>query len=795
MRYLICYLLFVLLLFFSSKNINAGCTGSGCGGGDPCDGACLPSEYCNMVVESGCGNNGNDICNTYWECVGGGGGGECHYGTVNCSSGGTVSLHQKISTQCENAYSTAGWCSAPGDAQRITGCCGQEQCDSNGENCTCGNPEITTYECCDEGYYEKATTMTGNDYSWIHSCFDNVRRCEDDNPDGSGGNDTYVSHTSAPATIDNRCYKDTDPDSSSYGEWFYNTETTCTRKTTTYSCVSDCTAGTKPTLTSPANGAISSGPSGSASITFDWDAPSSWGTEASGTNRSYTLCIGTNSSNPCNGGSTYSVGSGSTPTSTSTKSVNVGTSYWGVKAKNKCGLSSVLSNVRSVCVEGYVLPGDAGVGNSYFSQWGSCNPNTHKRTRTCSEDCGTDNCTAAAAAGLLEEDCQGEIRGTIFDASDVVSCPSFDPNTGYLIGVDTDLSANNREFVVYDQSTTPTHPWEPITTTETDSSGNYSVRVYAPTTYSYDFSNLKDIYIVSEGPKLTCTSLAAVVADNSTSCGTQPCTTVNNMSFGFNRYWSGWWQVQGAGVHAEDGLKSSIPSALVSEQSLILPEPTTGNRRGIATYGIEIDQMLGLNPNAKISGSLWKSLSNYEGEIYDYAYFNQQFKKYVSTVWDGVTPIVYDDGGRGYEILKVSGNLSNFDYSPNGTEKVIILVDGDVTINSNITVPNGAFLAVIAKGNIEFGTLVTNADGWYLSERIYIRCIDGDGDSECDRIDNQFVGNGSFVSWKGTFMNREREAANNAVAPAEKFNYRKDLYDNAPDPMRILSRKYRPYVP
>jgi hypothetical protein len=94
------------------------------------------------------------------------------------------------------------------------------------------------------------------------------------------------------------------------------------------------------------------------------------------------------------------------------------------------------------------------------------------------------------------------------------------------------------------------------------------------------------MYVVSDGPKLTCTSITATVPSNPTLCGTQPCSLVNNMSFGFDRYWAGWWQTVGADVHAENGLKSSIPSSHLGEQSLILGDGTASNRRGVASYGI-----------------------------------------------------------------------------------------------------------------------------------------------------------------------------------------------------------------
>jgi hypothetical protein len=125
----------------------------------------------------------------------------------------------------------------------------------------------------------------------------------------------------------------------------------------------------------------------------------------------------------------------------------------------------------------------------------------------------------------------------------------------------------------------------------------------------------------------------------------------------------------------------------------------------------------------------------------------------------------------------------------------MFLIDGDVNINSNIVVPDGAFMAVLSSGNISFGTAVTRADGWYLGDNLTITCTDADNNAECDRSDVQFQGNGSFVSWKGTTLNRDMGGPGNIAAPAEKFTYRMDLYKNAPEPMKILTKRYMPYVP
>ncbi len=251
----------------------------------------------------------------------------------------------------------------------------------------------------------------------------------------------------------------------------------------------------------------------------------------------------------------------------------------------------------------------------------------------------------------------------------------------------------------------------------------------------------------------------------------------------------------GAGVHGQNGLKSSIPSSYPSEQSLILGDGTATNRSGVVSYGTLVSEMLGISTSAKVSTNLWQVQSSYQGSRYDHDYFNQQFKKYTVTTWNGSDSIVYNDGGRGYQIFKVTGDVTNFSYNPTGTEKVIFLVDGNVTVSSNIIVPSGAYLALLSSGDISFATSVTRADGWYLANNINVRCVDANTDLTCDKTDVQFLGNGSFVGWQGVNLSRDRGATLNQAGPAEKFTYRKDLYENAPEPMKIVTKRYEPYVP
>ncbi|HBC44661.1 TPA: hypothetical protein DCZ81_00640 [Candidatus Collierbacteria bacterium] len=324
----------------------------------------------------------------------------------------------------------------------------------------------------------------------------------------------------------------------------------------------------------------------------------------------------------------------------------------------------------------------------------------------------------------------------------------------------------------------------------TDSVGNYSESVYASTVnplYTYNYSDLINSGLAA-GVKFQCQSASVTVTDQA--------QTVTKDT-GFWRVYGGWWQAVGGNVYGDDGIKSEIPSSLAilippAEMSLILP--TAGNRRGLLSYGVTRPaNMLGTNPNAKVSTSLWEKESKYGGQVYDWDFFDKRFNLFAKTTWSDGQAINYDDLGIGYQIFKSAGPIFAFDFSPTGTQKAIFHVNGDLRVTGNITVPSGAFLTVIAKGTITFDQAVTQADGWYVAKNISVPCKDIDGNG-CDKTDSQFLGNGTFVGWSGIALGRTRGITNN-TAPSEKFTYRQDLFLNAPKPMRMYTKYYKPFVP
>lgn len=99
--------------------------------------------------------------------------------------------------------------------------------------------------------------------------------------------------------------------------------------------------------------------------------------------------------------------------------------------------------------------------------------------------------------------------------------------------------------------------------------------------------------------------------------------------------------------------------------------------------------------------------------------------------------------------------------------RAVILVEGNLKINSNILVPQGSFLAFIVKGNIEVSGDIENLQGVYIT----------DGELKIEPSVKQFIGEGIFIA-QSFSLNRDLGTANSSL-PAEKFVFRPDLVVNS----------------
>ena len=363
---------------------------------------------------------------------------------------------------------------------------------------------------------------------------------------------------------------------------------------------------------------------------------------------------------------------------------------------------------------------------------------------------------------------------------------------GYLTGLSADAYVSGQSFAIADQAGTAPTNWNPNFTLTTTTVGNYSATVYAPATYEYDFTSISGNYDTTVAPKLTCTSTVATVGNNLNSCLTQPCTIVKNMSFGFWKIFGGWWQIVGGSAYGEAGIQSYIPPMMTAPQRLILPD--TNGRVGVLSYGVVQPARFGSNTNARVSDDLWEVQSTYAGLRYDYNFYNTRMDIFASKTWTDDSISTYDDGGTGYQIFKSSTGIDlNSPVTLNAGQKIVILVNGNVNVNTNITVNPGSFISIIANGTITFNSTVTKAQGWFVGENINVPCKDT-GAAGCDKDDAQFDGQGTFVGWSGVSLGRDQGLPNNQ-APSEKFTYRTDMLLNAPEPMKVYTKRFSPFVP
>ena len=109
-------------------------------------------------------------------------------------------------------------------------------------------------------------------------------------------------------------------------------------------------------------------------------------------------------------------------------------------------------------------------------------------------------------------------------------------------------------------------------------------------------------------------------------------------------------------------------------------------------------------------------------------------------------------------------------------EQYVIMVDGDLDINANITVANGGFLAFVVNGNVSVDPAVTDVQGLYVIDGVFASGTTG-------AEDVALTTEGSIVAWGGVSLSRDL-GSDNTLYPGEKFVYRPDLIVNMPDKMR-----------
>jgi len=252
-----------------------------------------------------------------------------------------------------------------------------------------------------------------------------------------------------------------------------------------------------------------------------------------------------------------------------------------------------------------------------------------------------------------------------------------------------------------------------------------------------------------------------------------PLSYADSQEFTFTPVPPPWWQARGGSLHAENQVTSLIPNT-ASEPYLITDNDTISH--GILSYGDSFEVGEG-----SVSSDQARALSSFAGQTrYQFGWWQLHLRdEPQETSYSGGalpnpgTEAIYLTSGGS---LNISGNIG-------ADSQVVILHPGDLTIDGDITVAPGGFLAVIASGNITIDPSVANVQGIFIA----------DGSLEVPSAgadDLQLLAEGTFVGW--TDVNLDRDiGAPSANQASMIFSYRPDFILNAPSFIKQSAYQWR----
>jgi hypothetical protein len=268
--------------------------------------------------------------------------------------------------------------------------------------------------------------------------------------------------------------------------------------------------------------------------------------------------------------------------------------------------------------------------------------------------------------------------------------------------------------------------------------------------------------------------------------GTYRCTCPSGCSYSVSAPKSGldyfvssfktaWFQVTGGNLHANQGsVASEIPGTCSGACSPYLIKADVSGATGLVSFSDTLDLGEVAETNISETSDDWKATTTFEGLVTGYDYFRRILEDdpVDFSAWDGIEPTI-----NGVYETASEDRISGSDWNVASGTLLVILVDGDLTIDANIDVAEGGFLGFVVSGNILIGDNVTNVEGVYIADGAIATCeslVCGTGG-----LAEQLTGEGIFVGWQGLDLRRNFLDSSNDSNPAETFIYRPDLQVNA----------------
>lgn len=245
-----------------------------------------------------------------------------------------------------------------------------------------------------------------------------------------------------------------------------------------------------------------------------------------------------------------------------------------------------------------------------------------------------------------------------------------------------------------------------------------------------------------------------------------------------------WLQVIGGSIKVRDG---SIDVNLPPNEVLVQKD-TASQNSPIVSYGPDDSFNVGSGTVSQ-DGYLVKDGTQFIPPTFNY--YNYYYNKFGTKVplFDGSN----DPSSGVYEVTSPFGNLTisgNWNVN-NPNQSVVIFVPGNLTVNTNVRVSDGSFLAFIVNGNINvldtvgYDNPIANPNKFTDPNMTGIIITNGtfQTDPTAAARDRQYIGAGTFVANKFS-LNRDLE--NNNTDPGELFIYRPDLWVNAPAELKEI---------
>lgn len=241
---------------------------------------------------------------------------------------------------------------------------------------------------------------------------------------------------------------------------------------------------------------------------------------------------------------------------------------------------------------------------------------------------------------------------------------------------------------------------------------------------------------------------------------------------------AGWYQILNGDVFAANvaNLTSPIPDSCVGPGCS--PYLIAGTFPGIAFYGgVSFDASANPSNTGSVSTNNWVGNTSYGGKMYTYADFASLVPSTITPnpISGGVTANTIQNSGvidsMGYEWHQANSAITlTQPINIPANERIIVLAQGDVTINGNITMvqPRSSHFMIISSGNITIAPAVTDIDGVLFAQGTLNTGTTGAGN------DTQLNIRGSVYA--GSVNMQRNLGVGNATAPGEVFEFLPELF-------------------